>query len=92
MSSIVIQPIRRRSGFNRACHCGARPTFEIPGTPYCYCDVHARAVNNSYQRWLQQGGGHATGSHEPFKAISDKGRRDAHDGCRCRARGALYRS
>lgn len=56
MSSTVIHPLRRRSGFNRTCHCGAQPTFEIPGTPYCYCTVHARAANNSYRRWFRKGG------------------------------------
>lgn len=56
MLSLLIQPFRTKSGFNRTCFCGKRPAYHVPGTVYYYCRTHAIEARRFYQRWFAKGG------------------------------------
>lgn len=52
----ALQFICSFSGGHRVCFCGAQPQECIPGTPYVYCETHAREVRDCYARWYREGG------------------------------------
>lgn len=52
----VLERCPSRRDMSRACFCGAKPVYEIPGTRYCYCIIHAQDVALRYRQWLAKGG------------------------------------